>query len=617
MDVFIVGWWLVTSSSFSPTFAQVPGSGSAGGRSAGGMDVRDQIEGHAGWPGGDATRHLRAAAYLDRDFRIGVIEELVEHQYRVPAPALGVDNALVLDECLRARRAASVASGAVIGVGLIGLLIAPDAVGAALAVLIGFLLLGVIVRSIGSRLKLSPDSVVTGRRRSATGLIIGVIVLFALSFLVSVVLLVFAAFSNSGSLFSGSTASSGFDQFGQAQTQSSGPSPVGVIVVLLLWVAVGAVYRYQRHARIASLLRPVDHSVVPGLSFPALKAVFKRLHERSAEAETVYSGFNAFVGSGIEAREEGWTFAVELRPNEQRRTNGIGPDPLETPDLHEQIAAGVAALGGGSLYPGDLLRRISVRDRVFRSGMHSTPPDAWYGQLSVFNQQTGRRELARDWADLLDLGAHERLRHYLEARVELWESQVVASVFLRIHVQGGLLQMEGMPFVLPPVKEQYRIVDQIASADTFSNVLSALWKAIIALPRDVLGSPIEPVAWVRSAFRTGYLRQWYERMLHDHRAVDHGPRFSLRELGAEPYYQQRFQEVDVDRFFSSVRKRVATVILDVLKRGGYDVSEFEQFVQSINVNSGIQNFNSNVSGPQAAGQGARVHTRTGGQGTSR
>lgn len=217
-----------------------------------------------------------------------------------------------------------------------------------------------------------------------------------------------------------------------------------------------------------------------------------------------------------------------------------------------------------------------------------------------------RKALTRRAVDLLDLGSHERLRHYLEARVELWEQQVVASVFLRIHVQGGLLQMEGLPFVLPPVKALYRSVDQVAPFEPGADAVSAVCAALIGMPGALLAALTDPPAAAVSGYRGWSRRRWHARMLAAGLPVDYGSHVSLRELGAESRYQQRFQQIDVYRFFASVRKRVATVVLAALREHGFDTSEFEQFVQSININNGIQNYDSPVNAPQAAGTGARA-----------
>ena len=137
--------------------------------------------------------------------------------------------------------------------------------------------------------------------------------------------------------------------------------------------------------------------------------------------------------------------------------------------------------------------------------------------------------------------------------------------------------------------------------------------ALRAFALDVTTSLWEPWAMLRTAVRTGNRQRWYRRMTALGRPVDHGPQLSLRELGAEPHYQQLFQELDVRRFFTSVRERAFTAVVAELRRTGYDTSEFEQAAQfvfagtmNLNTGAGIQNVDSPNWGNQAAGQGNTV-----------
>lgn len=534
-------------------------------------DFREQ----AGPLGGDATRHLRAAAYLDPRFRAAVIRELVENRYRIPAPSPGVDGALVLEDCLIARRWAVIAAGFDLAIGVVALLISPWTV---LVACIAPLMLGAIavgISQIAGSFRVEADTTGASLERGIGSLAIGLVML-------------------------------GFGivtWIGDAGTMT--PRCVGALLILVLWTAVGAAHGDQRSSKLASLVHTPPPEYVAGAAFPQLKDLFERLRSKASEAETVYGGFNAFVGSGIEKRDEKWSFTVELSPSAQRRHEEREPDPLETPELHRLIHEGLAELADGSLYPGDLLHRISVRGRLFRSGFHDRAPAYWHGVYSA-PDRNGRQALTRRSEDLLDLGSHERLRHYLEARVEIWERQVVASVFLRIHVQGRLLQMEGLPFLLPPVKPEYRKVDQMAPYASGPDTIGSVLSAVAEMPRALAAALAAPAGAVVSGYRSWSRGQWYERMIAAGFPVDHGPSASVRELGTSVRYQQRFQEVDVYRFFASVRKRVATVVLEALRDRGYDTAEFEQFVQSININRGIQNYNTVVAAPQAAGKSARA-----------
>lgn len=543
-----------------------------------------EFDEQAGRRGGNATRHLRAAAHLDPAFRAAVISELVENRHRIPAPSPGVDSALVLEECLIARRWAVTAATFDLTIGVVALLVSGWAVLSALGMLTALAIVISVIRGVTSSLRSNSDSATAYLKRSVAALVVGaVIVGLVVIFLLRHI----------------ETRDGGFDVTTLI---------LGALLIIGLWAVVGAALIYQQQNRLAVLASSPGggDGDAPERSFPHLEEVFKRLRARGSEAETVYGGFNAFVGSGLEEREEKWSFAVELRPSARRGPEDAPPGPISTPELHDKIYLGLADLGEGHLYPGDLLRRISVRDRLFRSGLHDRAPEHWHGRFSAIDPDTRRLTLTRGEADRLDLISHERLRHYIEARAELWEQQVVASVFLRIHVQGHLLQMEGLPFVLPPVKAQYRSVDQIPPPDPAADAISAACSAVVRMPADLLAALTEPLIMLVSAYRSWSRRRWYRRMLEAGFPVDYGPNSSLRELSAEITYQQRFQEIDVYRFFSSVRKRVATVVLETLREHGFDTAEFEQFIQSININSGIQNYNSLVTAPQAAGIGAKA-----------
>jgi hypothetical protein len=554
-------------------------------------DLDDGFEGQAGHRGGDATRHLRAAAHLDRWFRAAAIAELVENRHRIPAPSPGVDAGLVLEECLLARRWAVTAACFDLAIGVAALIVSAWAVLYAIGLLILLALVVQCVRGIASSYRLNGDSAKAALLRGALALVSGITAIVVATSLVLPRIHPAAGTAGAGR---GSAGTSIF---------------VSALVILTLWTAVGAVHLGERKQRLAALLllpggpAPLP---VPGGEFPKLKKVFQRLHARESEAETVYGGFNAFVGSGLEQTDERWSFAVELRPDPRSPHTSAEPAPLETPDLHDRIRQGLADLARGGLYPGDVLHRISVRDRLFRSGLHETGPEHWYGRFSRTDEAGHRRVLEPHAVDLLDLGAHERLRHYVEARVELWEQQVVASVFLRIHVQGRLLQMEGLPFVLPPVKAAYRRLDQVAPHEPKADTVSAVCSALIGMPGALLAAVAEPIAALASAYRGASRVRWHRRMTAAGLPVDYGSTVSLRELGAEMLYQQRFQPIDVYRFYMSVRKRVATVVLEALREHGLDTSEFEQFVQSININHRIQNYDSLVAGVQAAGPGAQA-----------
>lgn len=575
----------------------------------------DALEFHAGPRGGDATRHLCAAAHLDRSFRNAAIGELVEHEFRVPAASPGVDLARVMDECLTVRREAATAGGMVIAIVVLGLVIAPLELLIALGVgvVVGVLLWLVSRGAAALAARSSKPAEERGASRAAVTGIVGVVLLVVGVLVVRFVWDWIHGLSSPqpSDVFPG-------DEFGEpAAVSASRPGSghlvlvvLGSLVFLLLLAAVGTYTHYRRMRRFADLHQNRAEGQ-SGAGFPKYATVFDRLRDRPAEAETLYSDFSPFVGAGVRLEAEGWSFPIELRPNRELRTRAAAPRPLEVPAIHRAMAAGLGDLAAGDLYPGDMLHKLEVRDRVFRGAVRREPPERWYGALSVRHPDTGAQTVGRAWADLLDLGSNERIRHYLEVRSRLWEDQLITTVFVRAYVQGGLLQVEGLAYVLPPIAERYRVVDEALPPQPWPDGLSAVRLALMYFGRDVITSVVEPWGLLRSIQRRRSRQKWYDRMKQANRPVDYAPRLSLRQLGEERRYQQLFQEMDVKRFFTAVRERAFSAVLAELARGGYDTSEFERISQIVNNNlnlgGGVQNVNSNVHGNQSGGHNTNVN----------
>jgi hypothetical protein len=265
---------------------------------------------------------------------------------------------------------------------------------------------------------------------------------------------------------------------------------------------------------------------------------------------------------------------------------------------------------------------ITVMDHVFKSGLRLGPAGDWsgsgpgsaFGRMAPYAARDAVRELGLDpeasppptwWADSLDLAAEERLRHYVAVRVGSWNEEVTLTVFIRVHVQGGLLFLENRAFLLPPIARVYhQAVDgAMPPADFFEwagLLRRSLWSSFVLAGRAVP----DLYRSVRTLVRTARREAWYRRMCQANRPVHHGPTCSVRELGAEPEYQQQFQEMDVQRFMKSIETRTLTAVREALREHGYRTDEYEMR-QSFVINNGVQ-VHGNVTGNVQSGAHARA-----------
>ncbi|WP_406172859.1 hypothetical protein [Streptomyces sp. NBC_00996] len=543
----------------------------------------------------EATRLLCAGAHLDTVFRARVIDELIGHEERPAAPSLGVDVVAVLAHALRARRKEA-------------------STGIALLVIWVVFFLVEMVRS---------DSGLGG-----FGALFGAV---AVLYYAAVCILLWFARAASGwgmTMYAVSRAETsrlhlprratawGFTFVARAMELGYwgyalvgiGHDPFLVLFPLLLTFVIG-IHRSQ----VAEVMR-VE---LARDAFARTSVALPRGSERQlrvAQAVTweqhasvaLYDAYRPFVGAG--KPYEPWSFAMEITPAKKPREgwNGSLPDPLgdgvtnglpaqvrlTNRQILDLVVPKLEALRESAARTSrDRLKDLEVEEFVYLPygvGRHE----------GVYEPSSARQHL--DGA--VDEGGEAR-RHFLRVRVGAWDEQVVVSVLVRVHTQGGMLVLEVVPHVLGPIDEEYRRVDLIAAAregETGREVV-----------RTLLSAPATGVVAGLSALRTlvQCLRVWLGR---PEEAPPDAPLVSIRELGSTDRLSL-FQEMDVSRYIKTVQDRIASGVREALRRSGCETGSFEQHI--VNVAAGGQ-FIGQMSGGTAVGRITKSAVSTGSGGAS-
>ncbi|CAM5644099.1 hypothetical protein SALBM135S_02973 [Streptomyces alboniger] len=563
---------------------------------------RQRIEHHAGPPRGTATRYLCAAGHLDRLFRDAVITELVEHPHRVPPPTPGTDLTRVLHESLRARRAPFVAGLAMLGILALGVLSRHWS-----ATLLALLTVAVL-RLIGADASAATFRlpVETVRRHSSARRAMGVAGgLIATAVLAAVLVSLWGPSRDGLTLFEREVLPHLPAHLPDAVTAPR--TEAYVVILAMLWL-VGVVWRFRTLYLLGDRHGPLSSGVTAVRTrIPSLKPVYAKLRSQQNGPELLYRDHAPLVGLGVPLDD--WAVVLELVPANGADGEPVTPQPIDAAVLHRAISTAVLDLSRGPEYPGDGLHRLTVGDRVFRPGLRRGPTADWLDGMSVpVAGINGAVTLDRRWANALDLYAHERLRRFLAIRIGSWQEEVVTTVLVRAITQGRVLHLEWQPYLLPPTATAYRAVDSFPPVDPLSDGPVVMGQAAWGLGRD-MGAAIGQLfnTWA-SVARARRNRSRYRRLVRDGYAVNHAPVISVRELGAEAEFQNAFQELDVQRFLSTVWTRTQTAVLTELKNRGYDVSAFEQQAQNIvnNINNGTQISGGTQHGAIAGGPGARA-----------
>ncbi|MFM9371751.1 hypothetical protein [Streptomyces sp. Da 82-17] len=526
----------------------------------------------------DATRLLCAGVYFDAEFRGRVIEELVEREERPVAPSLGVDVVPVLAHALRVRRRET-------GVGLVLLLLWVAFIWVDLSRVTvggGFPLFPAMPWSIAYAVvcfalwvgragagrsvavytldRLTLRKALIGKTGRLTALLPRVVPFLAAAYWLLAIVMLFV---------------------------TEGAVWPAVVFPLLMVVPV-----WMHRTYVAGVMRE-QLSQDAFQQQPRTPPPAQRRYQRIAAAIdreqhaalTIYDPFRPFLGVGDPYGP--WSFALELR--------------RKKPSAGGSSAAGSSgALSGGSTFDAQAQAQVPsqspsqapltsrevidlVRPRLekLRQSAAATSRDRLRGlEIDEYvylpvGPERGQVSyaaptVATHLRESVDEGGEAR-RYFLRIRVGAWDEQVVVSVLVRVHTQGGMLVLEVVPHVLKPIRPEFAAVDVIAARGVDDWARDGV--------RAVLTSPVASVAAGVSMIRTAItvFRTWLTDPEH---GTPDGPAASVREL-ASVGEVSLMQEMDVSRYVKTVQDRIASGVREALRSKGYETDEFEQQIVQV------------------------------------
>ncbi|WP_228390639.1 hypothetical protein [Streptomyces smaragdinus] len=512
----------------------------------------------------EATRLLCAGVYLDSSFRRRVIEELVEQRQRTVAPSLGVDAVPVLAHALRCRQA-EVLTG--VGVGFTWLICfvlnaAADTdrwwVGWYALVCL-FLWLARIAADRSSAvytLDVRPGGRIA-RWRDRLALLVR---LYARLQLTAYWALSVSLLSTEG------------DFVGLA---------VPLLLALPVWAHRAWVDRALREELAKPRFRQRPRAGLPGAHSRLAAAIDMEQYARL----TVYDPFEPFVGYGHPY--DPWSFAIELK---RKKTLGDAEAPaLTSRQVIDLILPKLGALRQSAAATSrDRLRQLEVEHLAY------LPTSPRRGTAGYDEDNTNRHI-----AEAVDEGGEAR-RYFLRVRVGAWDENVVVSVLVRVHTQGGMLVLEVVPHVLFPVRAEFREVDRIVARGARSAGLRGFVRALVSSPTAVFAAGVSILRTCGSSSRA-----W----LNDPEVLPgEGPVTSVRELGSADDVSL-FQEMDISRYVKTIQDRIASGVTDALEASGYETERFTQ--QVFNIAEGGMFIGQMSGGAVAQGSGAQAGSGSG------
>ncbi|MEV7420448.1 hypothetical protein [Streptomyces sp. NPDC089919] len=527
----------------------------------------------------EVGRLLCAGVYLDPAFRNQVIDELYVHEERVAAPSYGMDAARVLAHALRARRTEL---GWAVGV-LLTWALAWKLTGGLfpLSLLLPCVLLSLaagITRplkagSVGMRFLASLIRFYARLLMVATliGLLVGAWVEGhperADNSLVELFWDLDRFIDIQHHLLPEKYAFEWYSRISHSGLESS----YGVLFFFAVLVVLALLQRGQFARMMAAELSPTRY---PDLANdPAEKAAglrFSRvqqfIRDEQASQLVMYGTAKPFCGAGLPFKV--WHLSVELRPRTDLGSRA--PEPLGNEQVLRRVVPLVEALRVPSPRSSpqtaaavlDRLRELVVDECVFLpvTGLR----DRYEVPCEPDDFQDHR-------AQAIEEGGEKR-RHFLRIRVGGWDEDVVITIFVRVHTQGGMLMLEVAPHVLMPVREVYQEADAIAQRYRNNNRFGKVAWAVMHAPRSLTSA--------LASLGRGVVSLWQVLTEGHAGARPAGPKEAVRELASD-LDSSLFQDMDVVRYLKTIQDRVTGGVKLALYEAGWQTGEFEQKIVNL------------------------------------
>ncbi|WP_330352213.1 hypothetical protein [Streptomyces chartreusis] len=334
----------------------------------------------------------------------------------------------------------------------------------------------------------------------------------------------------------------------------------------------------------------------PGLPYDDL---VPSIHREQQAPVTLYDLEKPFIGMGT--CRKSWSFAMELRklpeetrgqvPAQSSAANGAGAglarrttERLTASAALDMIEPQLIELRESAARTGrDRLRDLEIERFLYLPGgvgrdeevevggvddaaaFAATPQGRGQGGRPVYDPE----QIAAQLDEAVDEGGEAR-RVFLRVRVGAWHEQLVVTVLVRVHTQGGMLVLEVEAYVLGPIRKEFRGVDALVERLP-EKWPSAALRALRHAPAIGVSCAIGALGSVYREIASGW---------SDGDEPPDVPRVSLRAAAAQKDLSI-FQETDAERYIKTIQERIAGGVRVALREHGYRTEEFEQHIYQV------------------------------------
>jgi hypothetical protein len=345
------------------------------------------------------------------------------------------------------------------------------------------------------------------------------------------------------------------------------------LVYLVAWglVAYEAWFaRYRVVARTLLAAQPDPYRV----AFTVPEDLERRSEDVAAARDSnviVSGGFSPFAGSGYPIG--GWSFALNVEKPKADARPGSAPEPFGVADLYARVAADVEALG---------LEGVSIADKLYVSGADVRHEPA----LLPDRFRRPRTRVAPDEVASLIEHPTAVVRHYRSIRADLWQGELILTLFLRFAKVGRSLFAEASYSILPPLATSFHELDAIHPTPPLGRRLELTVTTAFSTIVLWLVAPFTVASAALGPYRRWRRQRVARRLISENPLFDYGATQTLRESATAPDYRRYFQKLDREFYLKMIETQVLNSILEFLDAKNVDTSDLRERRTTI-LNSGV------------------------------
>lgn len=312
---------------------------------------------------------------------------------------------------------------------------------------------------------------------------------------------------------------------------------------------------------------------------PRLGAECERLAEVAKRRDgnlVVFSGHSAFIGSGEKLYYQRILLDVS-RGKEAEDGTPMEPDKFTTQDLHMAMVRAFDCQTGLA----KSLTNIKVYERLFVNGLHIQ------NNLQLLPDPLRPPSSSVDRDVLMAAALHPtpEARTYVCVEMPGWQGQLVVTMFIRAVHTGESLYVDWTFRVLPPLKGDFHLIDQLHEHARHLQLRASLRISLRETIPALFWSPCNVFRIWWKPYKAQRHKNRQARAIQNGYVFDYGAQKSIRELACGTQRRHYFLARDEKMYVLLAQQTLTRAIEVFLRSHNVDLDEYNAQVKVIFDNS--------------------------------